>query len=213
MVYSSDNENFLEELMGDYKLTVYYVYYYIKLIYSPAKIDNLLSGVGNPVHTKIAKLTLLYLNKINELVATALGLENSLEDNATIVDVYTFLDLPPNIEVDRTILWGNHYWKFLHQTSILYSIRKDDVKFSDAFRAVLYNLLIILPCPMCMENFQSKLITSGVMENKVFSLMETDPIRAVYDLHSLVNEHTNPIKYKDYTFETFLMAYGLKIDD
>lgn len=231
MVYTSDNPDFLVELEKKYKESIYCVYYIIKgavhppHIYQSVLSSNVDRAPGKPSRA-IVTSSLEYLHNLNLMIAIilnkdttllspdALETNNMLSPNATLTEIVQFFDLP-QVTVDHAKHWGNYYWSFLHYTSIYMNIMKKNEKLYDIFYNVIFNLGIILGCARCYENYQSKLFASVSntvsVQNTILPLSKTDAIRAIYDLHTLVNQHTNLVKYKDYTFEIFLEAYDLKI--
>jgi hypothetical protein len=221
MVYTSDNPDFLVELQKKYKESIYCVYYIIKgRIHIPPVYQSVLASAQDWIPGKpsrdIATLSLEYLTSLNTMVATMLKIDDKLAANASFSEVVEFFDLP-HVTLDNSKHWGNYYWTFLHYTSIYMNIMKDNEQLYDEFYNVILNLRMILPCNQCLVNYQSKIEPkagdpSNVVTIKytILVLAKTDAIRAIYDLHSLVNEHTAFGKYKDYTFEDFLKTYDLK---
>jgi hypothetical protein len=222
MAYTSNNQNFLVELEKKYKESIYYVYYIIKWgPHRPIMYDTILKSdkewiVGKPSR-KMALLCLEYLDSLNSMIAMILKKDNQkLSPNATLSEVTEFFELTP-LEYDRSKHWGNYMWSFLHYTSIYMNIMKDNSTLYDLFYNVIFNLRIILPgCNACSLNYQSKLERGKndpsdkvTIKDTILVLAKTDAIKAIYDLHTLVNQHTNYIKYKDYTFENYLTAYDL----
>lgn len=223
MIYTSDNPDFLVELEKKYKESIYCVYYIIKgHIHKPTVYEGVLASdsdwiPGKPTRA-IVKEVLIYLNDLNLMVGGMLKKPNTLFANASLSEVVECFDLP-RIPFDHSKHWGNYYWSFLHYTSIYMNIMKDDSKLYDLFYNVIFNLRMILGCPPCMINYQSKLKRKDndppdtvTIADTILVLAKTDAIRAIYELHSLVNQHTNFVKYKDYTFADFLKAYDLKED-
>lgn len=214
MIYTSKNLDFFVELEKKYKESVYCVYYIIKgTQHNPNIFRDVLSNnkdwsYGKPTRTYV-ELSIEYLDNLNQLIAIILDKDiTGLSGNATLPEIITAFDLPV-VTVEQKKHWGNYYWAFLHYTSIYMNILKDNnevfPKLYPLFYNMIYNLRMILICIQCFVNYQSKL----TQVKEFLELAKTDAISAIFKLHSLVNEHTNPIKYKDYTFEDFLQAYDL----
>lgn len=213
MSYTSENLNFFLDLETNFKKSVYSLYYIIKRVYPSNKINEAIMQ-----HTKHHNLSLIitdYLDNLNkmiiEMLATLAEKQNlptnrePLDPNATLDEIVTRFDL--TINYDNTLHWGAYMWKFLHYASICKNLAKDNVVLHNSFVMVVYNFDIILPCQDCRLNYASK---KSKVEN-LLDLSQTDPIRSIYDLHSLVNQHTKPADYK-YTFDEFLTAFGLTIE-
>lgn len=221
MVYTSDNPDFLVELEKKYKESIYCVYYIIKgRIHIPPVYQSVLASgqawiPGKPSRD-IVTYSLEYLDSLNAMIATMLKKDGTLKVNASFSEVVEFFDLP-RVTLDNSKHWGNYYWAFLHYTSIYMNIMKDDDKLYGLFYNVIFNLRMILACNQCLVNYQSKLEPKKddppntiTIKYTILGLAKTDAIRAIYDLHSLVNQHTAFGKYDNYTFEDFLHAYDLK---
>jgi hypothetical protein len=165
----------------------------------------------------IATLSLEYLDSLNAMIAITLKKDGTLPANARFSEVVEFFELP-HVTLDDSKHWGNYYWAFLHYISIYMNIMKDDDTLYGLFYNVIFNLRMILACNACLVNYQSKLepkrddpVDAVTIKYTILGLAKTDAIRAIYDLHSLVNQHTAFGKYKDYTFKDFLKAYDLKV--
>lgn len=211
--YTSDNTNFYNDLLNDYNTSVFNVLYTITLLYPPKRMDDILQKNSNPVEVNLVNVSLKYLTQFNQFIQLILQKPHTLKTNAEFSDIIEYLELPSNTSYTAHQEWGRKYWKFLHQTSIILFTRRREENYQalyESFYGVIYNLAIILPCDVCKTNFQSKFIDSQLLAGEIYPLLNTDPIKAIYDLHTYVNQHTNYTKYKDYSFQDFLAEHNLK---
>jgi len=218
MSYTSENLNFFVDLETNFKKNVYSLYYIIRRVYPADKLKEAIEQ-----HTKHRELSVIirdYCDSLNKMIAGMLatlaekqGLPSQHirapnDSNIALNEIATHFNLADDSEI--TLHWGVYMWKFLHYASICMNLAKTNQELHDLFIMVVYNLQIILPCHECRLNYESKKRPVDQVEN-ILKLSQTDPIRSIYDLHNLVNQHTKPSVYK-YTFEEFLVAFDLTIE-
>lgn len=122
-------------------------------------------------------------------------LQRLIDTLRTLYDVpkYKLVYVDPG-RMTRNV-WGNAFWKFLHTSSVLlqHAYHKERVKHFLHFPALLYNIDIILPCSVCVENYKNIKRTEPVMkiiENASFGLL----VSSVYRFHALINKnHETPM--------------------
>lgn len=214
MVYSSSASEFFVDLEKKFKESVYLVFYTIQFDNAVEKTKKILESPVEWIPGKTTKplvaLWVQYLKTLNKWVARVLKKDPmQLPEFPTLSELENFFELAP-VDFKKIKHWGNYFWQFLHYSSIYMNIMKDDPVAYGEFYGVLFNIDFILPCHMCSENYRKK---KPILENEILPKAQTDAIRAIFDLHSLVNQHTNPGKYTDFTFDKFLTLYDLVIID
>lgn len=97
-------------------------------------------------------------------------------------------------------IWGPVYWNFLHLTSIFCKTEYQ----KDLFCTNMLNFNLCMICSECAFNFKAK---KPFMLMMIMSL-SNDTITPLFNLHNVVNKCIN---HSEYSFDTFLEKYQLKI--
>lgn len=90
------------------------------------------------------------------------------------------MSLPPTV-------WGNHYWKFLHYSSLVYPLYPNENDKS-GFKNIINTYANSLPCNVCRVHLRKNL-TKHVLTDDVLSV-KLKLVLWVHDLHNIVNKIT-----------------------
>lgn len=168
------------------------------------------------VSQEIIALQIEFIKKLNSMVTKMLVRLDEVIEPTTLTATASFLELvrdamerfklepQDTLNVDWNKMWGPYTWSFLHYTSIVMEMAKDDLELLKTFKFIVYNFKVILVCMRCHENFETK--KPQILE--ILTNESFDAIKGIFELHQLVNKHTKRADYV-YTFENFLTDYKL----
>ena len=175
--------------------------------YAPvlAQVFYFIKGMKpRPELRKCGSYLIQYQSILFNLGINLLGYESISIHDYTVTPFEKLMErynLPIPVETVTAYInvWGPHYWKFLHMTSLLV---KTSTQLT-TFAVVMLNFNLVVICAECAFNFKAK-DPFKIMMNMVLS---NDAITSIYTLHNTVNQ---ALGKNLYPFETFLKDYKLE---
>lgn len=128
----------------------------------------------------------------------------------------TFVDVSRGRDYSH---WGPTYWSFIHYTSILMNVAFEygAIKDQSLFAAFVYNIDFILPCQICVSQYESRKNTEqtlDILKRIAFNMC----VDACFRLHHMVSQHAGSMKdpemNKNYGVVDFANQYNcIEIND
>lgn len=140
-------------------------------------------------------------------------LVQTLQDEYPALTVNLMFVRPSNYSTD---LWGPVYWRFLHLASILvsYAFEKQRIRDMLDLPTLVYNIDLILPCPMCAAHYQAIKQDSRVLL-AVKNMSFGNIVSSLQTFHNIVTEnvdrtpeYANRPKRPTFTSMQFARVYG-----
>lgn len=182
-------------------------------------MDRICIDIKNEfMECNIDKIVKRYTNAMNEFLSFSARLrEASPKYNELLLNSINKINDVYNVQISEMLvrenmydipMWGNVYWQFLHLFSILVSdaFEKNMILDMIDFPTILFNIHLILPCPVCKSHYMD-IKDTQLIRNAIKEAAFGSPVYGTMVIHNIINKDIYSNR-KPFSLSDFALHYG-----